>query len=227
MPSKSKKSMAQAAKLTALPCRKSPATVNSGASLDSCDFGFQHNQNQQKGPAGTHVHQARQRTFADVLVEGPQVMLRSASQKSVSTDEGSSSSGCSMGSPANSEGPVKLCSNQVLCSPSAQEVCHQTPMDLPAHVCTPHAPLWVDNGLQGDKGAWLLVMPKFELLSGSYAASGLMDKLKSPSDAFILGPYVTTKNTFLDESRVGGALRYHQQVRSKSWDACRSCMTSP
>lgn len=171
--------------------------------------------------------QARKRAFADVVVESTQVLQKNPSQKSLSTDAGSSSSACSSGSPFHSEGlSEQLRSSQVLHDPSAREGSRQPPLDLPARICSPHAPLWVDNGSKGDKAAWLLVLPKFEQLSADITRSGLVDTLKSPSDALLLGPYVTTKNTFLDESRVNQTLRFSQRFRARSWDSCRSCMRS-
>jgi len=167
--------------------------------------------------------QAKRRTCADVVAESAQVLGKSPSQKSVSTDTGSSSSACSAGSPFHSEGLTEqLRSSQVL-DPSVREGSRQPPLDLPARICSPHSPLWVDNGSKGDKAAWLLVLPKFEQLSADITTSGLVDTLKSPSDALLLGPYVTMKNTFLDESRVNQTLRFGQRFRAKSWDSCRSC----
>jgi len=76
----------------------------------------------------------------------------------------------------------------------------------------------VDNGLKGDKAAWLLVLAKFPSSGG--AVDGLARKPDTPNDAVLLGPYITMKNTFLDESRVD-AQRYPQPPRAKSWGACR------
>lgn len=201
MPSK-KKSKSQAVKGTASPSDKSSPSVISGTSLVTCDVGARETPQAQR-PAGTGP-ESKRRTFAEA------VMTRNPSQKSVSTDAGSSSSGCSIGSPSSEA----LTPTKPLCSNPGADSRPRSPSDLPARVCAPHSPLWVDNGLKGDKGAWLLVLPK----------SGLIDALKSPNDAVLLGPYVTTKNTFLDESRVNKPLK--QRLRSKSWDACHSCMRS-
>lgn len=197
--------------------RKSPSQ------LVSCDFGLKKKQPQPQQSQGTGGHQARQRTFADAVVDCPQVLRRNPSQKSVSTDAGSSSSVCSAGSPVQSEGVAEPLRSS---DPSAQEGSFPPPLDLPARVCAPNAPLWVGNGLKGDKGAWLLVLPKFEQLSSDSTTSGVVNTLKSPSDAVLLGPYVTTKNTFLDESRLNQTLRLHQRFRAKSSDGGRSCMRS-
>lgn len=134
--------------------------------------------------------QVNQLTFAQVVMSGPQARSRSASQKSVSTDEGSASSGWSS-SPVSCEGPTRL-----------EHDCHPV-SDVVDDVCTPLAPLWVDNGLKGDASAWLLVLPKSSSLNGHNASNRLP---KSPKDAVLLGPYVTTKNTFLEESRIGESL---------------------
>jgi len=134
--------------------------------------------------------QVIQQTFAQVVMNGQQARTRSASQKSVSTDEGSASSGWSS-SPVSCEGPTSL------------EHDSQPLSDVADDVCNPLAPLWVHNGLKGDASAWLLVLPKSLSSHGNNAASRMP---KSPKDAVLLGPYVTTKNTFLEESRIGESL---------------------
>lgn len=207
MPSQKSRAQAAALKKASLSSQKSPPACISGTSLVSGEFDILKKQPQPQPSAETGENQARRRTFAEVVAESTQVLRRNPSQKSVSTDTGSSSSACSNSSPFHSEGLVPR-------------------MDLPARICSPHAPLWVDNGSKGDKAAWLLVLPKFEQLSADSTKSGLVDTLNSPSDALLLGPYVTTKNTFLDESRVNQSLMFSQRFRAKSWDAGRSCMRS-
>lgn len=153
------------------------------------------------------AQQSMHKSFADAVGASPQLMHKSPSHKSVSTDEGSSSSGYSS-SPVSSESSTKLQFSNPVSSKPAEHVCMLSDV-------VGNAPLWVDNGLKGDKAAWLLVLSKFS--AGGSAAGGL----RSPKDAVLLGPYVTTKNTFLDESRVSDAVRDHQRVRSKSWGQCR------
>jgi len=151
------------------------------------------------------------RIVTQAVVDGSKPLLRSASQKSVSTDEGSSSSGCSSGaSPLSSEGLADFpphCEH-ASSNPDVQEPAHEPPSDLAVHVCNHHFPLWVGNGETGDAAAWLLVLPK----SPQHVP-------KSPQDAVILGPYVTMKNTFLDESRVGGAMMFQRPSRARSMGA--------
>jgi len=119
--------------------------------------------------------------WADVDDSDCEDLQRSSSECSLSTTECASSSGCSSGgSPAGSTGAVSLPSFDNDTSPGVQ--------NRSIHV----APFWVDNGLKGEESAWLLVFPK----------AGAV--LKSPNDAVLLGPYVKTKNTFLDECRIGG-----------------------
>jgi len=162
---------------------------------------------------------AGQKSFAQMVADGPQPLLRSASQKSVSTDEGSTCSS-SLGS---SEG-AKPKSSQASTSPAAKEVDHnKTVPDLPRYVSTQHEPLWVDNGLKGDRAAWLWVLPKFPERNGDIPANGVIHMLKSPKDAVLMGPYICTKNTFLDEALVGGPFSLKQKPRARSWDGSRSC----
>jgi len=149
----------------------------------------------------------------EVVAEDPQPMLRSASHKSLSTDEGSLSSRCSS-SPASSEDISKSPVHPESNSPGAQASSRKTLSSMAGHVCMPNAPVWVDNGSKGDKAAWLLVLPKFP--TESIASECLARTLKSPKNVMLLGPYVTMKNTFLEESRVDGALRQHQRPRAKS-----------
>lgn len=139
------------------------------------------------------------------IAEGAQIMLKSSSQKSISTDEGSSSSGCSSSPVASDLSPTSL----PPCTPTVDT-------QLMERSCAPPAPLWVDNGLKGDDAAWLLVLPKFPQANGSNVSDGSVHVPKSPKDAVLLGPYVTTKNTFLDESRVGGSLELRQRPRAQS-----------
>jgi len=212
MPSQKSRAQAAALKKASLSSPKSPPACISGTSLVSGEFDILKKQPQPQPSAETGENQARRRTFAEVVAESTQVLRRNPSQKSVSTDTGSSSSACSNHSPFHSEGRTEQLHSS------------QPRLDLPARICSPHAPLWVDNGSKGDKAAWLLVLPKFEQLSADSTKSGLVDTLNSPSDALLLGPYVTTKNTFLDESRVNQSLMFSQRFRAKSWDAGRSCM---
>lgn len=137
-------------------------------------------------------------------------LVKSPSQKSISTDEGSSSSGCSSSPIASDSSPCSI-------QQSGRTLgVRQSPRDLPERIFNPRAPIWVDNGLTGDEAAWLLVMPKFpELAHGSVMFP------KSPKDAVLLGPYVTTKNTFLDEERIGEAMEFRQKPRAKSVGAFR------
>lgn len=123
------------------------------------------------------------------------IATRSSSQKSISTDEGSSSSGCSS-SAVCSDAPCNYspCNAPATHQADVQERCRQ--------------PLWVSNGLAGDDSAWVLVMPR--------RPQPWHHVPKSPKDVVLLGPYVTTKNTFLDESKVGDSLGFPQRIRSKS-----------
>lgn len=146
------------------------------------------------------------------------VPRRSSSQKSISTDEGSSSSGLS--SEVSASSPL-LCASSSSRPASQEFSClSQTAANLPVQICIPHAPLWVGNGLTGDEAAWLLVLPKFQQRC-DHAEHDKAHMPKSPNDAVILGPYVTTKNTFLDEARVGGNIRQPQRSRTQSLGALR------
>jgi len=121
----------------------------------------------------------------------------SSCQSTVSTDEGSSMSDCS--------------------SPMVSSASPAASSSIPVHIYAPNRPLWMDNGMKGDKAAWLLVLPKSRC--NNQAEESSVPVLKSPKDATLLGPYVTMKNTFLDESRVDGALHRRCHQRSKSWTA--------
>lgn len=142
----------------------------------------------------------------EAFVDSVPKMLRTPSQKSISTDEGSSSSGCSSSPLASDLSSCSLpqCGGQ-----------HRSPVNLAGLGCNRHAPLWVDNGLKGDGAAWLLVMPKIPAPT-SDVADGCAPYPKSPKDAVLLGPYVKTKNTFLDEARIGESLEFRQRARAKS-----------
>lgn len=140
-----------------------------------------------------------------------------------STEAGSPSSSCS--SPVSIERlPLTSHTKQTSdsrCHSSRQQ---QTPSDLLAHIWAMNKPLWMDNGLKGDKAAWLLVRPK---VHSDRTSESLASVLKSPKDATLLGPYVSMKNTFLDESRVHGAVQRYHRRRAQSWDAgCSSVKSS-
>lgn len=153
----------------------------------------------------------------EAFAESKTKMLKSPSQKSVSTDEGSSSSSDSSSSPVASDlSPCSLQPSDRLATPG---LC-PTPRNLPERICNPCAPVWVDNGLTGDEAAWLLVMPKVPVPRGE-GTDGSASFPKSPKDAVLLGPYVTTKNTFLDETRIGEAMDVRQRPRAKSMGASR------
>lgn len=160
--------------------------------------------------------EAPQRTFAQAVKDGSQAQRRSSSQKSASTDEGGSSlSGHSESSPASSETPSIFPAfgepgNPETTRTMCAEERHQLASDLNAHIQTSQAPMWVSNNSMGDAAAWLLVLPKFS----SQVAT------RSPNDVILLGPYVSMKNTFLEESQVGGVLSGRQRARSKSIGAC-------
>lgn len=153
-------------------------------------------------------------------LDSPQALSRSPSEdspKSVSTEAGSLSSDCSSerGSPAGSEGTASFpaLSNEAASSPEG--MC--TGLSVSAGlICAPNAPLWVDNGMKGAQTAWLLVLPKVQPSLSSQATKYMS---KSPNDTVLLGPYVTTKNTFLDELRPFDAVP-SQRARAHSWGAC-------
>jgi len=189
----SKKKVAQKASGIAQLCTESKMTISGDSPLS-------HSLNERAQKLHAPPRTQRQKSF---------VSKRSASQKSISTDEGSSSSGLSSEESPSSSG--------------AQEFGRQsqTAVDLPLQVCVPHAPLWVGNGLTGDEAAWLLVLPKFPGQRGDHAEHDKTHMPKSPNDAVLLGPYVTTKNTFLDESRVGGIMRHPERSRTQSLGALR------
>jgi len=196
-------------------CHKSKTRVP-GDSPPSCNLG-----NQEKSQTQQWLSAQPNREVMD----GSHALLRTASQKSVSTDEGSSLSGYSSVSPVGSEVSNGFHPHSELTpsKPDAKEIAVRQPLaDLPVQVCTPHAhaPLWVGNGLKGDEAAWLLVLPKFSELNSEGAKHGRIVVPKSPKDAVLLGPYVTTKNTFLEESRVGG-MRLQQRLRAQSLGALR------
>jgi len=160
--------------------------------------------------------------LAETCLQQSLVHRRSASQKSISTDEGSSSSGLS--SEESTSSPVlQPQSDSSSPTPAPQEFVgqSQTALDLSVQICTPDAPLWVGNGLSGDEAAWLLVLPKFPEQHGDHAQHDKSHMPKTPNDAVLLGPYVMTKNTFLDESRVGGSMGHTQRSRAKSVGALR------
>jgi len=198
----SRKKVSQRAREIAQLCPKSK-TQTSGDLPLSHSLGDQEKLQAQPQPSAQIHEEGLQRSF---------VHLRSASQKSASTDEGSSSSG--------------LSSEESTCSPvhgrctssNPEEFVRQSPADLSVQVCASPVPLWVANGLKGDEAAWLLVLPKFPEQRGDHTRQGAP---KSPNDAVLLGPYVTTKNTFLDESRVGGGMRFPQRSRAQSLGALR------
>lgn len=147
------------------------------------------------------------------MTSGQHMMLRSPSQKSISTDEGSSSGSTSCGSsnPGSCEGRFSPCNGgHAECGGLGPSSC------LPERISIPNAPLWVDNGLQGDAAAWLLVQPKIPPKSSDGEAFGSTSMPKSPKDAVLLGPYVTTKNTFLDEIEVGAAAALELRLHSRS-----------
>lgn len=150
----------------------------------------------------------------------PQALSRSPSEdspKSGSTEEGSLSSDCSSerGSPAWSEGTASFpaFSNEAPSSP--EPMCPGVSVST-GLICAPNAPIWVDNGLKGDQAAWLLVLPKVQPSLGSRATKYMP---KSPNDTVLLGPYVTTKNTFLEEDFPLGAVP-SQRARAQSCGAC-------
>merc|ERR1712216_690060 len=95
------------------------------------------------------------------------------------------SSKCGSSSPSGSEDAISLSpfNEKTLSANAGADVHHRSILG---------APVWVANGLKGDASAWLLVFPKSCLVP------------KSPNDAVLLGPYVATKNTFLEEGRIGG-----------------------
>eukprot|EP00930_Biecheleria_cincta_P058169 TRINITY_DN44013_c0_g1_i1.p1 TRINITY_DN44013_c0_g1~~TRINITY_DN44013_c0_g1_i1.p1 ORF type:complete len:234 (+),score=34.67 TRINITY_DN44013_c0_g1_i1:70-771(+) len=129
--------------------------------------------------------------------EDAQVLSKSSSEKSISTDEGASSSCCSSLAAGGSTPPSRV-----------------------EHVHAPNAPVWVGNGEKGDAAAWLLVMPKARPADSDYDATfGYVPK--SPEDALLLGPYVSTKNTFLHETGLGEALELRQRPRTRSLGAVR------
>lgn len=167
---------------------------------------------------------AVQQTFAQVVANGSQTRGRSASQKSMSTDTGSSSSACGDSSPACSESPTSIpsFSEKEVPAPETQDSIPQPLSDLNGRICSSLAPLWVSNNSKGDMAAWLLVLPKLSQMNDISAANSSVQMPKSPNDAVLLGPYVTTKNTFLEESRVGGVLAIRQRSRAQSIGACCS-----
>jgi len=165
--------------------------------------------------------------FAKAVIDGPHTMQRRPSDKSISTDEGSLSSGRSS-TAVSGDDPASFspCSGPVLPKLDVQDGGCPPPTEVTDPVCAPPVPLWVDNGLKGDAAAWLLVLPKFPQTSGGTSADVSARVPRSPEDTLLLGPYVTTKNTFLEESRVGGPFGLHQRSRAHSWGACRRSLTS-
>merc|ERR1719265_2782317 len=144
-------------------------------------------------------------------------VLQSSSQRSLSTDDcSSSSSDSSSDSPTNSESSSV---DRVPSDLAARGGSFQA--KLPNLVSTCFAPIWVENGLKGDAAAWLLVLPKLPQLVED-GGSCSVPVPKSPNDAVLLGPYVSSKNTFLEESRVGGVLGRAQRRRAQSWSPCHS-----
>jgi len=222
MPSKTK--VSQRASGNARLCHKSKTSVSVDAppsrSLDDQELSGNTYLNRGTEQEKLHTQQSPSAQSNGVAMDGHQVLLRSASQKSVSTDEGSSLSGYSSSSPVHSEGSTSFPphSQPTPSKPHAQD---KPRADLSMQVCTPHAPLWVGNGLKGDEAAWLLVLPKFPGLCTEDAKHDKPVVPKSPKDAVLLGPYVTTKNTFLEETRVGGGIRLPQRPRAQSLNALR------
>lgn len=135
-----------------------------------------------------------------------------ASQRSISTDEGPSpSDGGSACSMVCSEGPETWSSGSP-CLGASNQLHNKVARALPHLPYMPNTPLWVDNGLEGDETAWLLVMPKTHVAPGSQVL-----KPKTPNDTMLLGPYVTTRNTFLDVLEVGEVLNGSRRSRCQSW----------
>lgn len=159
-----------------------------------------------------------------------QQIVRSPSHKSLSTDEGSISSGCSSSpisseemtkSPESSEEITKSPeSHQEAISPGAsmrRDCRHSPEVALVRYVCVPDAPLWVDNGAKDDKAKWLLVQPKFS--TDGLVSDDISRSLKSSKNVALLGRCVSTKNTFLEESDVdcyGKPILEHSRRRARS-----------
>jgi len=214
----SKKKVAQRARGMAQLCAKSEMS-GSGASLLSHNLADKEHVPLQQKVSAQASGPAWQQTFAEALVDGPNSLSTNSSERSVSTDEGSSMSGRS-GSPVGSECPANFPAHieQIPSNPAAQERACRVAADLVAvRVSAPRSPVWVDNGLKGDAAAWLLVLPTRD---GS-SPEGRAHMPKSPKDALLLGPYVTTKNTFLEETRVGSDISFGQRSRAQSLGARR------
>lgn len=204
----SRKKVAQRASATARMCNSKVAIVVGSPHSSHLD-------DQEKPP--TQQQPSKTANESGDVPTGCQMLVRNSSQKSISTDEGSSSSGYSSRSPAGSEGSVNVPPDAKLspCTAAAQE--HHQP--LPVQVSIPGGPIWVGNGQKGDDAAWLLVMPKFPQPGSGDAKYKALAVPKSPKDAVLLGPYVISKNTFLDESRVGESRRFPNRLRSQSLGA--------
>jgi len=181
-----------------------------GAALASKILDPQKSEQSQQQQVTQQKIQRMQKHFAHAVSNSPKLIRKRLSHesasRSVSTDEGSSSDGES----SSHVRPNRLSFN----SPVSPNSTKKTYMPMLSDVVG-DAPLWLDNGLKEDKAAWLLVLSKHP--TGGCAAAGL----KSPKDAVLLGPYVTTKNTFLVETRVNDAIMDHRRTRSKSWGPCR------
>lgn len=197
----SRKKVAQRARGKAQLCQSPKAEVLSlGAPLSSESLAIKEKVASQ-GPATEGSGQALYQHFAESFCGVTKAPSKDASPRSVSTHEDSALSGCSS-SPLDSEASTVF-------SPQGS---NRHAADLASiRISAPNAPLWVDNGLKGDSAAWLFVSPK----------PGMSCVPKSPKDAMLLGPYVTMRNTFLDETRVGNGVRFSQRRRSQSWSIRR------
>jgi len=149
-------------------------------------------------------------TQSDVEIS-EQTLRKNASQKSLQTQSSTDEGSCSCGSDSTPS------SNGYQVAVSAMDAAQDNsqghhPDSLPK-------PLWMSNSLKGEAAAWLLVLPKSHCQNNQFNSSSLP---RSPHDTVLLGPYVFTKNTFLDEDQIECSLRFKQRFRSRSIGACRS-----
>jgi len=206
----SRKSVAQRASGKSQMCKQAQVSV-SGLSPVSRKVGSEDKLDQ---VSAKNTVQSALLTSSAGTTNDMQVRSRTPSEqspKSVSTNEGSCSSDCGSdrGSPAGSEG-FPAFSNEAASSQEGTGVSVSTGL-----ICAPNAPIWVDNGMKGEQTAWLLVLPKVQPSLASLATKYLP---RSPNDTVLLGPYVTTKNTFLEEDFPMAAVP-SQRARAQSCGA--------
>lgn len=216
----SRKSVAQRVNGKAQVCKKATVMEAYNATIQASVSGVSPLCRDMDGQVKSQKVSVKKDARKKMQLDSPQALSRSPSEdspKSGSTEEGSFSSDCSSerGSPAGSEGTASFpaLNNEAASSPEPK--CPGVSV-WTGLICAPNAPIWVDNGLKGDRAAWLLVLPKVQPSLGSRATKYMP---KSPNDTVLLGPYVTTKNTFLEEDFPLGAAP-SQRARAQSWDAC-------